>query len=118
MNTIVAFFLSILLFILVFQFLSPLVINYKIRGRYVLVVVFGLIPIFYINLTNIKIVKKVSPWDGLLYFIPIRFNIRNKLWSETVILERKKGLIFKQWAITPSKINKFISEIQKIIQLL
>ena len=96
----------------VLQFVGPLLMNYRISKRYLVVNVFSLFPIFFFRLTNVARVYEVSPVESLS---PMAIKLRNKIFARTVRIERKSALLFRNIDVTPNDANSFIGDLRRAL---
>ena len=102
--------------LLLFQYVGRYIYWYKIKGNYILVLLFGLFPFYWIRLSNIVDVNKISHKNLfiLLYKEGQVFcaaHMANRVWGEIVIINKRVGLT--RWVtITPDHADDFIQEVK------
>jgi len=97
------------------------VYNYRITDVGISIVFFGTIPVMRIYFTDIIQIKKLSYIELLPFnkktnhgaLSALKFG--NRLWGETVLIRKYKGLFFKTIVITPDHADNFISEVMRHI---
>ncbi|MBN2753402.1 MAG: hypothetical protein JXR81_00910 [Candidatus Goldbacteria bacterium] len=107
----------VIVFIAFFQWLFRFILQYKVKQEKIVICLFGIIPVFFISINNIKSIRKGSSLEGMVDPFASRLNIRNNIWGETTIIERKDGMIFYEWAITPDNPDEFIKAIQLMLKI-
>jgi len=103
--------------IIFFQWLFRFFLQYKVEQKRIVIYLFAIIPVFYISFSNIKSIKKVSSLEAMVVPFVFRVSIRNNIWGETIIIERKDGMIINEWAITPDNPDEFIRVIQLMLKI-
>lgn len=110
---IVAFVFLLLFEVLLFQFATRYVYNFKIKEYSIEVVLFGKIPMMRIHFNNIVEIKKTS-YKEMMFMIsrlwPLKVLICNRIWGELILVRQKKG-IFKVVFITTDDADGFIQEV-------
>jgi hypothetical protein len=96
---------------LLIQFVLRYIYTYDIYDERVRVLLFSVVPIFWVPISEIREAKYFYAHFFLRPFWALRFG--NRLWGEGVILRKRRGLI-RSIIITPEDARSFIEEIGRI----
>jgi len=107
----------VIVLIIFFQWFFRFFLQYKVEQKRIVIYLFEIIPVFFISFNNIKSIRKVSSLEAMVVPFVSRLSVRNNIWGETVIIERKDGMIINEWAITPDNPDEFIRVIQLMLKI-
>ena len=109
--------IGILLFLFWCEYGLKYIYNYKLREDGIIVMIFGVIPIWRIKFNSIVSAREVTfmevmPYRSMEMFSTLRFG--NNLFGKMLFIQRKKGLI-RSIIITPDNIEEYIVRISSKI---
>lgn len=112
---IACFVLLAALVVLVFQYTARYFYTYNIRDASIDIVMFGVLVLKRVRLSNIAEVREASWWEtcplrSVDAFLACRFG--NRVWGRIVLLRQKKG-IFKIVLVSPDDVDGFICAIRQ-----
>ncbi len=87
------------------------VYNYDIKGDCVRVVLFRLVPLMTIRISDIREIKESPPIELWKPTPALKFG--NRLWGACVLIHKKRGLI-RRVVITPDNAYEFVEQVKRI----
>jgi hypothetical protein len=96
--------------IVLFQTCLRYVYSYDIKDDNVRIVLFRLVPLMTIRISNIREIKESPPMELWKPTFALKFG--NRLWGECVVICKKRGFI-RRIVITPDNAREFVEDVKQ-----
>jgi type IV secretory pathway VirB6-like protein len=97
--------------IVLLQLFLRYIYDYEIKGDQVRVLLFRVVPVMTIAISNIREIKECPPIELWKPTFVLKFG--NRLWGDCVLIRKNRGLL-RSVVITPDNAHEFVEHVKEI----